>query len=296
MSAKDGCLDRFTAHMRLERGLSAHTVEAYARDLARFLDFLEHEGLDLGEVTEEHVQRYLEGLIKRLSARSVARNLSAIRMFFRFLAAREELSENPARRLKGPKLPKRLPGVLSSHEVDRLLSQPDTSTALGLRDRAMLELLYATGLRVSELVGMKTLGLNLEAGFVRTVGKGSKERVVPMGERAASAVRAYLREGRPILATREASPFLFLGRGGRPLTRQGFWKILKRYGVLARIRKPLSPHVLRHSFATHLLEGGADLRSVQVMLGHADIVTTQVYTHVSRERLKEVHETAHPRP
>jgi integrase/recombinase XerD len=198
--------------------------------------------------------------------------------------------------MKTPKIPRRLPDILSPDQVDLLLGQPDISEPRGLRDRAMLELLYATGLRVSELVGLQVLSVNLEAGFVRVMGKGSKERMVPMGEKAQDALREYLADGRPGMLRKKTSAYFFVNKAGRQLTRQGFWKIIKQYGIKAGIRKSITPHILRHSFASHMLEGGADLRSVQVMLGHADISTTQIYTHVTRERLKKIHKKYHPRP
>jgi integrase/recombinase XerD len=239
---------------------------------------------------------YVSLIGKGLSARSVARNISTIKTFFRFLAAEGKIKSSPARLLETPRIARRLPKILNQGEVERLISQPDSSNAMGQRDRAMLEVLYATGLRVSELVGLKVLGVNLEAGYVRTLGKGSKERAVPIGEKAIRAVKEYLANGRIQLAKRTNSAYLFLNSRGYPLTRQGFWKIIKKYGKEAAINKTITPHGIRHSFASHLLEAGADLRSVQVMLGHADIATTQIYTHVTRERLKEVHEKCHPRP
>ena len=271
MKQTDLLLDQFIAHLKVERGLSENTVQGYSRDLVRFLEHLEALG-------------------------RAARSLSAVRVFFRFLVSEGRIETSPARLVDAPKLPRRLPEVLSPEEVDRLLEQPDPARPAGSRDRAMLELLYATGLRVSELTGLKLQNVNLEAGFVRMMGKGSKERVVPMGEKAVEAVRAFIAEGRPALLGRRTSSHLFVNTRGRPLTRQGFWKLIKRYGRAAGIRGSITPHGLRHAFATHLLEGGADLRAVQIMLGHEDISTTQIYTHVTRERLKQVHEKHHPRP
>jgi integrase/recombinase XerD len=226
----------------------------------------------------------------------VARNISAIKMFFRFLVSEGKIEKNPTRLLETPRFSRRLPEILSRREVERLLSQPDPCKPRGQRDLAMLELLYATGVRVSELIGLRVLDMNLEAGFVRTVGKGSKERAVPVGAKALDAIKIYLSDGRLHLTRGTNSPFLFLNSRGRQMTRQGFWKIVKGYGLKAGITKKITPHGLRHSFASHLLEAGADLRSVQVMLGHADISTTQIYTHVARDRLKELFEKCHPRP
>jgi integrase/recombinase XerD len=289
-------VDQFIDYLRVERGLAGNTVEAYSRDLNAFFQFLEGREFSALHLTEEQIEQYVSTMRGRLSQRSVARNISAIKMFFRFLATEGKIEMSPVRFLQTPRLSKRLPGVLSQGEVEKLLLQPDLSTPRGKRDGAMLEILYATGLRVSELVNLKVLAVNLEAGYLRTFGKGSKERIVPLGEKAIVAVREYLSGGRRSLAKRTSSPYLFVSSRGRPMTRQGFWKIIKKYGQKAGINKKITPHSIRHSFASHLLEGGADLRSVQVMLGHSDISTTQIYTHVTRRRLKELHEKCHPRP
>jgi integrase/recombinase XerD len=291
----DLLLDQFINHLRVERGLADNTIESYSRDLIRFLKFLESRNISPLHVTQDHIMDFMGSLEGVLSVRSTARNLSAIKIFFRFLVSDGKIKGSPARLLESPKLPQRLPGVLTQQEVELLLSQPDVSKPRGQRDKAMLELLYATGLRVSELVGLNVSDINLEAGYVRTVGKGSKERMVPMGEKALKALKDYLSDGRIGLLKKRRSPNLFLNPRGQSLTRQGFWKIIKKYGMLAGISKAITPHSLRHSFASHLLEGGADLRAVQVMLGHADISTTQIYTHVTRERLKQIHEKYHPR-
>ena len=288
--------DRFLNHLKVERGLANNTVEAYSGDLRRFFNFLGKKRLLPSSVTGEDVSEYFQRLDGMLSSRSIVRNASVIRMFFRFLLSVNEIKKNPARLLESPKLPKRLPSVLSQQEVERLLSQPDNSKPRGMRDRAMLELLYATGLRVSELINLKISDCNLEAGFVRTMGKGSKERVVPMGDKAIEALKEYLSAARPGFLKDRQVPHIFLTVRGRPMTRQGFWKLIKNYGKEALIAKKITPHSVRHSFASHLLEAGADLRSVQVMLGHTDISTTQIYTHVTRARLKELHEQCHPRP
>jgi integrase/recombinase XerD len=234
----------------------------------------------------------------KLESRTVARNLVTLRNFFRFAQVQELIAADPSINLESPKIRRSLPGYLRLEEVERLLAQPDTKTALGLRDRAMLEVLYSTGLRVSELVGLRVSDLDRSAGCVRCTGKGDKERIVPVGRKALSTVEKYLADGRPELlrsASNNVSVSLFVNRRGVSLSRVGVWKILSAYGRKAGLRVALKPHMLRHSFATHLLEGGADLRSVQLMLGHADIATTQIYTHVVEERLKQVYKAHHPR-
>lgn len=288
--------DQFMNHMRVERGLSDNTIQSYSRDLTRFFQYLEARNLSPLQVGQDDIMDYMSTLQGAISVRSAARNLSALKMFFRFLVYDGKIEISPARLLNAPKLPRKLPGVLSLQDVERLLSQPDPVTYLGQRDRAMLELLYASGLRVSELVSLKRSNINLEAGYVRTVGKGSKERQVPMGGKALAALKDYLLDGRVRLTKKKMVPQLFLNARGRPMTRQGFWKIIRHYGLKAGLKGPITPHILRHSFASHLLEHGADLRAVQVMLGHADISTTQIYTHVTRDHLKQVHEKYHPRP
>ncbi len=288
--------DQFINYLRIELGLADNTVQAYSRDLIRFFQFLEKQNLTPLEVSKDQITEYTSIIGRRLSSRSVARNISAVRSFFRFLVSEGRIKSNPTRLVETPRVSMRLPGVLSQADVEHLLSQPDVSRPIGQRDMAMLEILYATGLRVSELVNLKTQDLNLEAGYVRTLGKGSKERVIPMGEKAVAAVKEYLSGARIRLTKGTNSPYLFLTFRGRPMTRQGFWKTIKKYGRQALIKKKLTPHSIRHSFASHLLDAGADLRSVQVMLGHADISTTQIYTHVTRERLKDVHQKCHPRP
>jgi integrase/recombinase XerD len=288
--------DHFIHHLRVERGLAENTIASYSRDLSRFFLFLEKRDRSPLKVSQDDVVDYIVSLRGILSPRSMARNLSSLKSFFRFLVSDGKIAVNPARLLNAPKLPKRLPSVLSREEVEALLSQPDSAHPRGQRDKAMLELLYATGLRVSELVGLKISNINLEAGYVRTLGKGSKERMVPMGAKAMGALREYLSDGRIRLLKQKSASHLFVNARGKPLSRQGFWKIIKQYGLKAGIRKEMKPHLLRHSFASHLLEHGADLRAVQIMLGHADISTTQIYTHVTRERLKQIHEKHHPRP
>ncbi len=295
-TSPDILADQFINHLRVEKGLADNTIQSYSRDLVRFLMFLEKKGISPLHVTHDHITEYMASIKRVLSIRSMARNLSSLKVFFRFLITDGRIEKNPARLLETMKLPHRLPEILSHKEVDLLLSQPDLTNPLGQRDKAMLELLYATGLRVSELIGLKLININLEVGFVRTIGKGSKERIIPMGDKAIRSIQLYLSEGRPGLLKKGNMSYLFLNVKGMPMTRQGFWKIIKNYGILGGIKKKITPHRLRHSFATHLLEGGADLRSVQVMLGHADISTTQIYTHVTGERLKKIHERYHPRP
>ena len=292
----DNLADQFIYYLRVERGLADNTVQAYSRDLSRFFNFLETTKLSPLEVQQGHIAEYISMLGHEISARSVHRNTSAIKMFFRFLVSEGKIENSPARILETPKLSMRLPGVLSLSEVDRLLSRPDPSSPRGMRDRAMLEIIYATGLRVSELVNLKISNINLETGYVRTLGKGSKERIVPIGEKAKKAVKEYLEQGHAELAKGIHTPYLFLNYRRGTLSRQGFWKIIKKYGRDAGIKKTITPHCIRHSFASHLLDAGADLRSVQVMLGHADISTTQIYTHVTKKRLKEIHGKCHPRP
>ena len=284
-------LQAFLDKLAVERGLSPNTIRAYARDLRDHLRFLHSQGIgDFDAVDESHLIVYL-GRLRRASAApaTVMRKLSAIRTFYRHLAREEAIPADPTANLPSAQLRRRLPSVLSIEEVIRLLAQPDPTTPRGLRDRAMLELLYATGLRVSELVNLSRGDINLDLGLVRCLGKGSKERIVPVGRPALDAVQAYLD------SRRDAAPVLFPGNKGRPLTRVAFWRITRRYARQAGIRAPISPHTLRHSFATHMLEGGADLRAIQELLGHANIVTTQIYTHVSTDRLREVYRAYHPR-
>jgi integrase/recombinase XerD len=286
----------FINYVQVERGLAPNTVIAYRSDLEKFARFCVTRKLPLARLGREQVVDFLGRLYRQgLDSRSVARQLATLRSFFRFLLQEEILRRDPTEHIESPRVWKRLPKFLSLEEVERLLAQPDAATLLGLRDKAMLELLYATGLRVSELVNLKVGDVQLEAGYLRCLGKGSKERVVPLGRKAIAAVEAYLRRGRPQLVKRRASAHLFLSRRGQGMTRQHFWHLLGGYVRAAGIRTRLSPHGLRHSFATHLLERGADLRSVQVLLGHADISSTEIYTHVAQERLKQVYRAHHPR-
>ena len=295
-NSEDQLLDEFMAHIKVEKGLSANTIVAYNRDLLGFFEFLKTRGVAPLRVEQHDLLSFMAEKRVQLAARSLARCLVSIRMFYRFCVTEGKITSNPARLLGIPKLYQHLPHILSRDEVEALLSQPDGLTLLGKRDKAMLEILYATGLRVTELIGLKMHNINLEAGFIRTIGKGSKERIIPMGGKAIDALKEYLQNARPAFLRKRKSSSLFLNRRGNSMTRQGFWKILKHYALKAGITRNVTPHTLRHSFATHLLEGGADLRSVQIMLGHSDISTTQIYTHVARERLKEIHERYHPRP
>jgi integrase/recombinase XerD len=288
-------LDRYLESLAVERGLSRNTVDGYRNDLTRLGAALVKKGGDLLAAGAADLSAHMRDLQRQgLSPRSSARALSAIRGFYENLVSTGERPDNPSVNLLPPKLWKPLPKVLSEGEVESLLAAPKIETPRGLRDRAMLELLYATGLRVSELVGLQLPQLRLDVGFLVAFGKGNKERVVPVGEQAEHWTRRYLRETRPDLAQGRHQA-VFVNRFGEGMTRQGFWKIVKAYGREAGIRAPLSPHVLRHSFATHLLEHGADLRAVQTMLGHADISTTQIYTHIHQQRLKSLYDRFHPR-
>jgi integrase/recombinase XerD len=292
-------ISSFLMHVRVEKGLSANTVTAYRRDLMKFEQFAKKRKLTLEAVTRDDLVDFLAGLYReKLESRTVARHLVTLRNFFRFAQIQETIAEDPSINLESPKIRRSLPGYLRLEEVERLLSQPDLKTTLGMRDRAMLELLYSTGLRVSELVSLRVNDLDSKLGCVRCIGKGDKERIVPVGRSALGMVEKYLRDARPQLVRQGRavnSATLFVNRRGASLSRVGVWKILSQYGRRAGLRVALTPHMLRHSFATHLLERGADLRSVQLMLGHADISTTQIYTHVVEERLKQVYKAHHPR-
>jgi len=291
-------VDAYLDHLRIERRLSMNTVESYARDLTHLGRFAAGTGVALTAVDRASLEQFVRGMMgSGLAPRSVARTVAATRGFYRYLVISRHLQSNPADDLQPPRAWPALPKYLSIEEVDRLLAQPDANTPRGLRDRAFIEVLYATGLRVSELVALKVTDVNLEGGFLTTRGKGSKERLVPVGDEAVAWLKRYLRDGRPQLLGTRNSPRLFVNaRGGTSLTRMGVWKVLKSYGVAAGVGSRLSPHVLRHSFATHLLERGADLRAIQVMLGHSDLSTTQIYTHVLEARLRAVYDRFHPRP
>jgi integrase/recombinase XerD len=285
----------FLDYLAVEKGLARNSLSAYAADLRHFGQWLGDQALELEHVERIQIVKYFQWLRGAgISSRSVARALAAIRGLFRFLVAERHLKIDPTENLENPKLWSTLPKSLQPEEVEALLAAPDRTTTDGLRDAAMLELLYATGLRVSELIKVRIDEVIMDAGFLRTIGKGSKERIVPFGETAKTVIVEYIERSRPEL-DKHSDPHLFLSRRGRPMTRQAFWMKITRHARDAGIRAHISPHVLRHSFATHLLENGADLRSVQMMLGHADISTTQIYTHVSRARLQKMYDSFHPR-
>jgi integrase/recombinase XerD len=292
----EGHVRAFVNSLRVEKGLSENTVQAYRRDMVKFMAFASERELATADIERSHVVEFLGSLYRKgLDSRSVARHLVTIRHFFRFALMEGYLSEDPAMTIESPRFRHSLPEFLSIAEVDRLLKQPDTSTVVGLRDRAMIELLYSCGLRVSELCGLRVGDLRMEDGCLRCIGKGDKERLVPVGKQALNVIQTYLRESRPKLLGDGSSPNLFLHQKGGQMNRIIVWKTLGKYGRKAALRKAITPHMLRHSFATHLLDRGADLRSVQIMLGHADIATTQIYTHVVEERLKQVYKAHHPR-
>ena len=286
----------FLSYLRVEKGLSDNTIQSYRRDMLKFVGFLDKQNLVAAKIQRQDVVDFLAMLYKRrLDSRSVARHLVTIRHFFRFALLEGFIKEDPAATIESPKFRQSLPYFLSVEEVERLLAQPDTSSPVGLRDKAIIELMYSTGIRVSELAGIRVGDLQLDAGCLRCIGKGNKERLVPVGKKALAVVEAYLKKSRPELLKDNASAHLFLNQRGRAMDRITIWKMMGRYGRKAALRKPLKPHTLRHSFATHLLDRGADLRSVQMMLGHSDISTTQIYTHVVEERLKQVYKAHHPR-
>ena len=291
-------IDRFCDQVWLQDGLSANTLASYRRDLVAWALWLESQGRELADAGRADVEAYLAGqFAAQAKASSIHRRLSSIRRYYRMQVQQATQKGDPTLRVRSPKLPRRLPKNLSERQVEALLAAPELGEALGLRDRAMLETLYATGLRVSELVGLKLAQLGMDAGVLRVLGKGSKERLVPLGEEALAWLRQYLGQVRPALAgTRKASDAVFLTTRGQPMTRQAFWQLVKRHALGAGIDPgSLSPHTLRHAVATHLLNHGAELRVVQMLLGHADISTTQIYTHVARERLKSLHQQHHPR-
>jgi len=294
---EDSRLDGFLVHLSAERRLSPHTVDAYGHDLQRLAVFAAGQGRSLAALDRAGVEAFIRELMAAGRApRSVARAVASVRTFYRYLVVNGGLASSPATDVRAPRSIRTLPTCLTTEEVERLLAAPDVSTPRGLRDRAMIEVLYATGLRVSELVGLRPSDVNVDEGLVTTLGKDRKERMVPLGDEAAAWVGRYLREARPRLAGPHRSPRLFVNaRGGGSITRVGFWKVLRAYAVSLGFARRLSPHVVRHSFATHLLERGADLRAIQVMLGHADLSTTQIYTHVLDARLRTLYDRHHPR-
>ncbi len=293
----DDMTARYLDHLLIERGLAEHTLNAYASDLADYSQFLSGRGITSpSECSRDDLVIFLADLDARgLSPRSRARRISCLKGFFRFLTEREHIAEDPSALLESPKIPKRIPQYLDVAEVEKLLDAVPTGTPEGRRDAAMLELIYAAGLRVSELVGLRIDQVDFSVGCVTVMGKGSKERVVPVGIPASQALTEYVTHARPVLLNGRASDMMFVTRRGGPMTRQGFWKIVKKIAKRAGITKDVSPHTLRHSFATHLVQNDAGLRSVQMMLGHADISTTEIYTHVAQHRLKKLHSLYHPR-
>jgi integrase/recombinase XerD len=291
-------LDAFLDYLSVERGLSTNTIVSYRHDLDKYMDFLSQRHIDTSsQITKNDITNFmLAQKDNGLSVNSIARRLAAVRMFHRFLTRERISKSDPSNLIDTPKLWKKIPDTLSLNEVDALLNQPQARGRQGLRDRAILEAIYATGMRVSEAVNLRVDNVNLDIGFLRCIGKGNKERVIPLGKKAITSIRKYLEASRPHLEKKQKSEFLFLNRFGKKISRQSLWKMIKKYARQARIKKPIRPHTLRHSFATHLLERGADLRSVQEMLGHANISTTQIYTHINKGRLKAIHKMFHPRP
>lgn len=293
----DGLIDEYMNFLAVERGVSRNTIEAYSRDLVRYVNFLRCRGTQsLEGVCSDDVVSYLGRIQKDgLNPNSINRGLAAIRGFYKFLLREKRIDHNPVANIELAKVWMRLPDTLSQEEMDRLLKQPGNGTLSGVRDTAMLELMYATGTRVSELISLKMNSVNWQVGYLVARGKGEKERVIPVGQSAYDCLYAYIHEARPAFLKKRSTDILFLSRLGEGFTRQGFWKMVKKYAMKAGLKKKVYPHTFRHSFASHLLEGGADLRSVQIMLGHADISTTQIYTHVTRDRLKTIHKKFHPR-
>ncbi len=291
-------IKEFLDYLSVERGLSKNTIESYGRDLEKYAAFLKSETINsLDNVKRQDIQDFLMRLKEKgLNASSIARNLVAIKIFHRYLLNQRYIKEDVTSVLETPKLWKTLPDVLDLNEVEAILARPNIRNKQGLRDKAMLELMYATGMRVSELVNLKLNDLNLDVGFVKCIGKGQKERIIPVGRKAKEALRKYLEKARPKFLKRGETNALFLTRLGRSMSRQSFWLMIKHYVRDARIKKKVTPHTLRHSFATHLLQRGADLRIIQELLGHASISTTQIYTHINKERLKQIHQKYHPRP
>jgi integrase/recombinase XerD len=291
-------VDAFLNYLSVERGLARNTIISYREDIGTYMDFLKGIKIDSFSLTKKNniTDFMLFQKDKGLSSNSVARRLAAIKSLYRFLVREGVLKADPSSLIDSPKLWKKIPQTLSANEVDALLSEPDLRDDQGIRDKAILETLYATGMRVSEAVNLKKDNVNLDVGFLRCIGKGNKERIIPLGKKAIISIKRYIDSSRPKQLKNKESDFLFLNRFDKTISRQSLWKIIKKYSKRARIKKPIRPHILRHSFATHLLERGADLRSVQEMLGHSNISTTQIYTHISKERLKTIHKMFHPRP
>ncbi|MFH1339133.1 MAG: site-specific tyrosine recombinase XerD [Candidatus Omnitrophota bacterium] len=294
----DNFIDIFISYLSVERGLSRNTIVSYRRDLEDYLDYLRGQKVNsLDKADRSRISDFMYGLKKLgLNANSIARKLAAIKSFYRFLVREKILKQDPTSLMESPKLWRKIPDTLSLQEVENLIAQPDLRKKGGIRDRAILELLYATGMRVSELTQLKIQDVNLDVGFVRCLGKGNKERIVPLGRKAIEWLSKYIKNERPYFLKKASTEALFLTRLHKRISRQSIWKMFKRYARRARIRKEIHPHILRHSFATHLLERGADLRSVQEMLGHSDISTTQIYTHINKDRLRMIHKKFHPRP
>ncbi|PIQ88101.1 MAG: site-specific tyrosine recombinase XerD [Candidatus Omnitrophica bacterium CG11_big_fil_rev_8_21_14_0_20_43_6] len=291
-------IDSFLDYLSVERALAKNTILAYRADLNLYLDFIDQLGIPiLSKVSKNDIVEFmLAQKGQGVSPTSIARRLAAIRMFHRFLARERVLKNDPTTLIDSPKLWKKVPDTLSLNEVEALIAQPDPRDHQGSRDKAILETLYATGMRVSELSSLKTNNVNLDIGFLRCIGKGNKERIIPLGKKAIHSINRYLEFSRPHFLKQKTSEFIFISRSGARLSRQSVWKLIKRYAKEAKIKKLIKVHTLRHSFATHLLERGADLRSVQEMLGHSNISTTQIYTHIDKDRLKTIHKMFHPRP
>lgn len=291
-------IESFLNYLSVERGLAKNTLNSYRHDLNFYQDYLKRHHLDsFSRASRQEIANFmLSQKDKGLSTNSIARRLTAIKSFYRFLVRERIMKADPTSLMETPKLWKKIPITLSIDEVRSLILQPNVKHKIGIRDRAILDTMYATGMRVSEVVGLKLDNVNLDIGFVRCVGKGNKERIIPVGKQARIAIKRYIDKSRPCLTKKNKSEFLFLNRFGSKISRQSLWKMIKKYARSARIKKQIRPHILRHSFATHLLERGADLRSVQEMLGHSDISTTQVYTHINKDRLKTVHKKYHPLP
>ncbi|MCP3874524.1 MAG: site-specific tyrosine recombinase XerD [Desulfobacteraceae bacterium] len=293
----DELTQRYLDYLIIEKGLSGNSMASYSADLVQYITFLEKNSIyNLNNVDSAVILAWLIDLSKKgLSAKSRARHLITIRGLYKFLIAEKKITKSPVKNVDIPKIGLALPKIMTVQEVTILLDAPDIRKPRGMRNSAMMEIMYGAGLRVSELIVLRLQDINLDANFVRVMGKGSKERIIPIGSPARAATQKWIKKGRPFLLNKISSPYLFIARAGKPMTRQSFWKIIKKYALFTNISKNITPHTLRHSFATHLLEGGADLRSVQTMLGHSDISTTQIYTHISREYLTKMHQKYHPR-